>query len=167
MILSIEQFEESWTDQWAGTHKMMAVLTDRSLSQPVTDDHRTLGRIAWHLVLSISEMMSRTGLKLTTITEDTPVPDSASEIANAYKKAAAELQAQVKANWDDAALKIEDDMYGQKWARGLTLQILINHEIHHCGQMTILMRQAGLKIPGLFGPAKEEWQQFGMTAPEI
>ncbi len=167
MILSIEQFDKSWTGQWKGTHKMMAALTDSSLSQPVTDDHRTLGRIAWHIVLSISEMISKTGLKLTIISEETPPPVSASKIAETYKTAATELQAQVKANWDDAALKIEDDMYGQKWARGLTLQILINHEIHHCGQMTVLMRQAGLKIPGLFGPSKEEWQQFGMTAPEI
>jgi uncharacterized damage-inducible protein DinB len=32
--------------------------------------------------------------------------------------------------------------------------------------MTVLMRQAGLKVPGIYGPSYEEWLQFGMKAPE-
>lgn len=31
----------------------------------------------------------------------------------------------------------------------------------------VLMRQAGLKVPGTYGPAKEEWQQYGMKEPKI
>jgi hypothetical protein len=33
--------------------------------------------------------------------------------------------------------------------------------------MTVLMRLAGLKIPGLYGPSKEEWSRYGMKEPEI
>jgi hypothetical protein len=29
-----------------------------------------------------------------------------------------------------------------------------------------LMRQAGLKVPGVYGPSREEWSQFGMPAQE-
>jgi len=58
-------------------------------------------------------------------------------------------------------------MYGEKWARGVTLHILLVHEIHHRGQMTVLMRQAGLKVPGVYGPAKEEWTQYKMPEPEV
>lgn len=50
-------------------------------------------------------------------------------------------------------------MYGMKWEKGFTLQILMHHEIHHRGQMTVLMRQEGLKNPGIMGPSKEEWEQ--------
>ncbi|MCK4657684.1 MAG: hypothetical protein KAT85_11650, partial [candidate division Zixibacteria bacterium] len=39
--------------------------------------------------------------------------------------------------------------------------------IHHRGQMTVLMRQAGLKVPGVYGPSMEEWEHFGMKKPEI
>ena len=46
-------------------------------------------------------------------------------------------------------------MYGQKWKKKFTLQALILHEIHHRGQITVLMRQAGLRVPGSYGPAKE------------
>jgi len=39
---------------------------------------------------------------------------------------------------------------------------LITHQAHHRGQMTVLMRQAGLKVPGVYGPAREEWAAMGM-----
>jgi uncharacterized damage-inducible protein DinB len=59
-------------------------------------------------------------------------------------------------------------MFGQfEWAKGFSLSMLINHQIHHRGQMTILMRQANLIVTGVYGPAKEEWSQMGMEAPAI
>jgi len=39
------------------------------------------------------------------------------------------------------------------------------HELHHRGQLTVLMRQAGLVVPGIFGPAQEEWTRYGMEPP--
>ena len=30
-----------------------------------------------------------------------------------------------------------------------------------------LMRQAGLKVPGLYGPAMEEWSAYGAPTPTI
>ncbi len=55
---------------------------------------------------------------------------------------------------------IEDDRYGDKWSRGKTLGMLVTHQIHHHGQLTVVMRLAGLKVPGVHGPAKEEWGKF-------
>jgi uncharacterized damage-inducible protein DinB len=58
-------------------------------------------------------------------------------------------------------------MYGEKWKRGVTLTVLVTHQAHHRGQMTVLMRQAGLRVTGVYGPAREEWAGMGMSAPEI
>lgn len=58
-------------------------------------------------------------------------------------------------------------MFGQKMSKGEILFFLIQHQIHHRGQMTILMRQAGLTVPGLYGPSKEEWAMKGMEAPKM
>ncbi len=33
--------------------------------------------------------------------------------------------------------------------------------------MTVLMRQAGLTVPGIYGPSKEEWANLGMEAPKM
>ena len=73
----------------------------------------------------------------------------------------------MKTRWDDAALQVEDDLYGETWKRGFTLTVLLNHEIHHRGQMTVLMRQAGLKVPGIYGPSKEEWAGYGTPEPPV
>jgi uncharacterized damage-inducible protein DinB len=53
-------------------------------------------------------------------------------------------------------------MYGSTWRRGDILASLVHHQIHHRGQMTVLMRQAGLVVPGVYGPAREEWAAMGM-----
>jgi len=111
-------------------------------------------------------MMMRVGFKFDGPTEKDPVPKTA-DMIDVYKKYAESLMNQIKADWTDETLEQEDDMYGMKWKRGLTLRILINHEIHHRGQLTVLMRQAGLKVPGVFGPAKEEWADNGMPEPEL
>ena len=62
MIHSIKEFTEYWTNESSNTRKLMAALTDTFLSQAVANDHRTLGRMAWHLIQSIPEMANRTGL---------------------------------------------------------------------------------------------------------
>lgn len=33
--------------------------------------------------------------------------------------------------------------------------------------MTVLMRQAGLTVPGIYGLSKEEWANLGMEAPKM
>lgn len=52
------------------------------------------------------------------------------------------------------------------WKRGTTLGIIISHQIHHRAQLTIVMRLNGLKVPGVYGPSKEEWKGYGMPAQE-
>ena len=167
MFISIEQFKQEWQAESDNTRKIFSVLTDESLKQPVAEGHRTLGRIAWHIVQSLTDIGERTGLKVEGPAEDVPLPASAEKIKNAYDTAAKSLLGQVTERWTDETLDMEDDMYGQKWKRGLSLYILLKHESHHRAQMTVLMRQAGLKAPGIRGPAKEDWSQFGAEPPQI
>jgi uncharacterized damage-inducible protein DinB len=68
----------------------------------------------------------------------------------------------VRERWTDAMLADELEMYGAKWKRTTVLASLVRHQIHHRGQLTVLMRQAGLAVPGVYGPAREEWAKMGM-----
>lgn len=167
MFVSIQDFVQAWKHEAEGTQRILDALTDESLSQAVTPQDRTLGRMAWHMTTSIHEMLSRTGLQFDAPEHDAPVPATAKEIADGYRQASEGLLKAIEAQWTDATLKETDDMYGEKWPRGMTLNVLIAHEIHHRGQMTVLMRQAGLAVPGVFGPSREEWSQFGMEAPTV
>jgi uncharacterized damage-inducible protein DinB len=167
MFRTISDFEYDWSQELEATQKILKHLTDKSLSRSVVPGGRTLGRLAWHITLSIPEMMSRTGLTVAGPKQDEPVPTSAKELFKAYNEAAISLLDEVKSRWNDKTLEETDDMYGQKWKRGKTLTALIFHQIHHRAQMTMLMRQAGLDVPGIYGPAHQEWVQFGMPEPAV
>lgn len=165
MFQHLDEFLQGYAQLSQGTQQLLDTLRDADLSRAVAEQHRTLGGLAWHIVVSQVEMMNRTGLGLSSIDADAPPPRTAREIADAYRRVAHELPEALRRQWTDASLRETDAMYGESWARGLTLRILREHEIHHRGQMTVLMRQAGLVVPGLFGPAREEWQSFGQQPP--
>lgn len=163
---SIDEFLKDWDFESQTTLKMMDNLTDDSLKQKVTSQGRSLGFIGWHLTESISEMIGRTGLKVFSPDMKHYSQTSSAHLCECYKNASESLVEKIKAGWTDETLLKEDDMYGEMWKRGFTLACLITHQTHHRGQMTVLMRQAGLKVPGSYGPSKEEWAAFGMQAPE-
>ncbi len=161
MFRTIADFETTWTQENERTSKLLEALTDASLAQQVMPEGRSLGRLAWHLLEGHGSIGVRAGLALEARFDETPQPSSAAEIAAAYDASAKAFLAAVKAGWTDADLPVEVIMYDRPWSRGMSLDILVMHEIHHRGQMTVLMRQAGLKVPGIYGPAREEWAATG------
>jgi uncharacterized damage-inducible protein DinB len=166
MFRRVQDFLETWGHERDSTLKILAALTDASLAQAVTTDHRTLGRLAWHVATTPAEMMERAGLKVGGPSHESPPPKTAAAIVATYDGAARAVADGV-ARWTDSGLEVEDDMYGQKWARGMTLLALVVHQAHHRGQMTVLMRQAGLSVPGVYGPSRDEWAKMGMQPPAI
>ncbi len=165
MYTDLALFIQNWKDESNGTIKLLSVLTDASLAKQVTPEGRSLGQIAWHITTTMEEMVSRTGLTFEAATETMPVPVHASRIVAAYKSTSDSMVKALEEHWTSETLLKTSDMYGQQWPNGQTLGILLTHQTHHRGQMTVLMRQAGLKVPGLCGPSKEEWAQFGMQEP--
>lgn len=167
MFTSISQFLELWEQEAQRTHTVFSALTDASLNQSTDADGRSLGRIAWHLAQTIPEMLHKVRLDVKGPKEDESPPSSAAKIASEYEAAGASAAEQIKKNWTDATLNDVDEMYGEKWTRGETLTVLVLHQVHHRGQMTVLMRQAGLRIPSFYGPVREDWAQWGMQPPAI
>jgi uncharacterized damage-inducible protein DinB len=166
MFRTIQDFLTEWTEENDSTRKIFMNLTDTSLKQKVSPEGRSLGHLAWHIVLTLGEMGDKAGLKVDAPPENAPDPARASVIIAAYEKGGASLASEIKQKWNDGMLFDEIDMYGQKWTRTAALSSIIKHQIHHRAQMTVLMRQAGLKVPGVYGPSREEWTQYGMTPQE-
>lgn len=166
MYHNLQDFINDWKYESEATLKVFNNLTDESLTKKVNENVRTAGRLAWHITTSISEMAQQTGLKFHTIDDKATVPAVVKEIVDKYKTASENLLSEIKEKWTDESLQEEDDMYGEMWKRGTTLEVIINHQIHHRGQLTVIMRLLGLKIPGIYGPAKEEWVNYGMPAQE-
>lgn len=167
MIRTVEDFERIWSQELEATQKVLKHITTDSLNKTFCPDVRSLGRLSWHLVTTIPEMMQRTGLTFTAVSPESPVPATAKEIFDAYNTAAISLLNNIKTSWKDETLLVEDEMYGEKWKRGATLLALVLHQTHHRAQMTVVMRLAGLGVPGVYGPAQHEWKAYGMAPPVV
>ncbi|HQF43500.1 MAG TPA: DinB family protein [Ignavibacteriaceae bacterium] len=166
MYYKLQDFLNDWKVESELTLKVFKNLTDESLTKKFDENVRTAGKLAWHITTSVGEMAHQTGLSFKAAEGNLPVPATAKEIVDAYKKASENLAAAIKSNWNDDSLSVEDNMYGEMWKRGTTLKVIVGHQIHHRAQLTIVMRLSGLRVPGIYGPAKEEWAGFGMPAQE-
>jgi uncharacterized damage-inducible protein DinB len=167
MYTSIAEFIQEWNQEAGSTQKVLDALTDNSLQQQVSSEDRTLGRIAWHIVTSTPGMLIEFGIKVEPVENSGTVPSSAKEMAETFRKVSANTIDAVKQQWTDDSLKEMVNVFGMTMPKAVTLSLLIKHIIHHRGQMTVLMRQAGLKVPGIYGPAREEWTHIGMDAPAL
>ncbi|HJU84098.1 MAG TPA: DinB family protein [Holophagaceae bacterium] len=173
MYRNIDDFRSHWQEEVTDTLKVLDAIHDAKLGQAVSPEHRDLRRLAWHLASSIVGLPAGMGLKVEGPRVgpqgedlDTP-PASMAGLRAAYATAAASLLEQVK-GWTDADLEIEHTFFGHLvWKRGYALQALEMHQAHHRGQMTVLLRQAGLPVPEFYGPTKEGWEKLGMMAPAV
>ena len=171
MFRCIDDFTACCKEEAAKTLAVLDAIPDAALGTAVAPEHRDLRRMAWHLVESLIEMPGRLGLEvegahLMQAGTMADPPASIKEIRDVYSRTSASLLERV-GGWSNADLEREDEMYGETWKRGFSFWVLITHQVHHRGQMTVLMRQAGLKVPGTYGPAKEEWGAIGMEAPAV
>ncbi|TDF94800.1 DinB family protein [Paenibacillus piri] len=162
MYTTINDFAEEWDREFQLTEEVLNALTDASLQQPVANERRTLGQIAWHLVMSV-QYMTYCGLVFDGLAEDAPVPESAAVIAQNYRKIGRSFLNAVKAQWSDEQLLISQNVMGEEWKNGATLRFILMHQSHHRGQMTVLMRQAGLRIPEVYGPTYDTWVDKGVA----
>ncbi len=161
MYRRIADFERQWDYERAATLKVLRALTEASLGREVAPGGRTLGRLAWHLVTGLSWSLQSAGLPTQGPARDAPQPALA-EIVRRYEEVAGGVVPAVKGAWSDDTPEQLLSIHGQHWPRGQALFALITHQAHHRGQMTVLMRQAGLQVPGVYGPAREEWAALAL-----
>ncbi|NOU90424.1 hypothetical protein GC102_32495 [Paenibacillus sp. LMG 31460] len=165
MFATVESFIKEYQQESATTQQLLDALTDESLQQPQAEGYRTLGFIAWHLVHNDKGMLHMAGLKFEAPSASSEPPSHAAAIADAYRATSQGIIEAVRTQLTDAKLQEVVHMFGMQWTISETLYNYVKHEIHHRGQLTILMRQAGVPVIGAYGPAKEQWANVGMPIP--
>lgn len=158
MYLTVQSFISDYKNEAAVTQKLLDSLTNASLKQEIAPGHRTLGELAWHIVPT-GGMLEPIGVKIQAPANN-EVPAAAEEIAEQYRATVQSLLDGIS-DWDDEKMQETKEVFGFQWKNGMTLSLFVKHEIHHRGQLTVLMRQAGLPVTGAYGPSKEEWSDMG------
>lgn len=167
MYRKISDFLAEWKYEAASTEKLLSHLTDAALQKKFDDNVRSISILTWHVVVSINEMLSHAGITgIEGPKTDAPPPKTVKEVVDAYHAASHSVFKVIPEQWKDNALEDKVNMYGEQWSKGQVLSVLIRHQTHHRGQLTVLMRLAGLKIVGIYGPTKEEWANMNMPAME-
>ncbi|MED4017052.1 DinB family protein [Sutcliffiella cohnii] len=156
MYRTVNDFLVDWSNSSHGTLRVLEALTDEKLDQSIVEGHSSLGWLGWHIVTSTAFFANLAGLDVKSPGSEKSVPTSANEIANAFRKIIDELKLEVDRKLTDEKLLEEVESFGRTTPRGALLKVLMDHSIHHRGQMTVLLRQAGLQVPGVMGPTKED-----------
>lgn len=165
MYITVSDFIKEWNREAMLTQKVLDGLTEDSLQQQVYPEGRTLGRIAWHFTTNIPDYLTHFGLKMQKADNEENVPASAKVIADTFKKLSEEAALAIEQQWSDDSLSQTQKAFGREKTNAQILMGLIKHIVHHRGQLTILIRQAGLKPFGVYGPSKEDWVNLGVTNP--
>nr|WP_138752876.1 DinB family protein [Paenibacillus sinopodophylli] len=160
MTMTIETFAAEWMKEAELTERVLIALTDESLQQQIDAERRTLGDLAWHLVTSI-HFMRGLGLDFDHIDDRSELTNSAIGIAEEYRRLNQAFLQAVRQQWTDESLHVFHAIAGEEWRNDESLRYSLMHQAHHRGQMTVLMRQAGLKTPPLYGPTYETWIEQG------
>ena len=149
-----EDFVEDWINSAKGTLKVMQAIPDDKMDVAIVEGHNSLGWLSWHLVNVAGAFGHFAGLQIPAPGPDMAQPETMAEIAEkyemiieAYKKEVASLTAEQLAE--------EVPAFGGTMKRGQLLRLIITHQTHHVGQMTVLLRQSGLKVPPVMGPTQE------------
>lgn len=155
-------FVEEWKMETELTLKIFSAVPDNKMEEKVNENVRSLGFMAWHITQTLTEMCNKAGIFSEDKLEGYQVPSTMKDISEIYKKYSDIIVAEIENNWTDESLSEQVNMYGEMWEKRQVLNVLIKHQIHHRAQMTVVMRLLDVKVPGIYGPSKEEWAQFGM-----
>jgi uncharacterized damage-inducible protein DinB len=166
MYRHINDFLTDWQQESANTNLVFTNITEETKAIKVHSGVRSLERLAWHLVQTITEMGTKAGLFDEDPLEHQPAPSTFTQITAEHQHYNGLLAHAVSTRWTDDNLAEEVDMYGQSWTKGQVLKVLVGHEAHHRSQMTVIMRMVGLRVPGLYGPSQEDWAAMGIPAME-
>lgn len=166
MYVTVQDFVQEWNKEAELTQGVLDALTDESLGQQVYPEGRTLGRIAWHFVSNIPDYLNEFGIKMDKVANPDEVP-SAKEIADTFRTVSSAAAKALEEQWTDESLRKVQNAFGRMESNASILMGLIKHIAHHRGQATVLMRQAGLGIPAVYGPSKEGWVKLGVQQPPL
>ena len=108
MYRRIDDFTRAWQMESEATLKVLRALTEPALAQKMGPEGRTLGFLAWHLVLTLPEMMQHAGVPVTGPAHDAPPPPLA-EIVRQYEESARAIGEGLPKAWNDAMLDDSGD----------------------------------------------------------
>ncbi|MCC7479137.1 DinB family protein [bacterium] len=157
MFNSTQEFIPAYGYESEITERVLRALTNEALAQSKGEGDQNAADIAWHIATAPRYMFNQIGWDVPPMTEwGTPAGLTVEQIVNEYCANRDRVKAEA-AKVSDADLQKVHHVFGMlDWPAWMMLQAQLVHEAHHRGQLSVLMRQAGLTVPSIYGPNKEQ-----------
>lgn len=151
-----QEFVQSYSAESGITEKVLRALTQESLSRNKGEGDQNAADIAWHIATAPRYIFGQIGWDLPPVTEwGTPEGLTVEQIVNEYCANRDKVRDIAAATSDEDLQKVHHVFGSYDWPATMLLSAQIVHEAHHRGQLSVLMRQAGLTVPSIYGPNKE------------
>ena len=146
------------------TRKLLERLPDGKLSWAPHPKSYTLGRLAKHLATLpawIAGTLLADGFDLGTAPPSGEPPKATAEIVEAFDENVGKAKA-VLAQLDDArataawTLSMNGKTLLQMPRIAFVRSLLLNHSVHHRGQLSVYLRLLDVPVPPLYGPTADE-----------
>jgi uncharacterized damage-inducible protein DinB len=157
MYRQLDDFLSAYAHESQTTQRVLESLTDDSLGHQKAPGDTSIAELAWHIATAPCYMLNHEGLDLK-FEHVPPAGLTAAQIVDEYKRVNTAVMSGVKEKLGDADLTRSAKWFGYEFPLGVWLNMVPNHEIHHRGQLSAMMRNAGLKVPNIYGPNKEEFE---------
>ena len=155
MYRNLNDFIQEWEKNCAGTLAIFESITDEKKYVSIVEGHSSLEFLSWHLTAAPAYFLGQAGFSLEVELDPINTPATISEIISKYKAVSDNVVKVVQENLSDEKLLTEVTSHGQLTPIGAILRLMVDHQTHHRAQMQVLLRQAGLPVPGVMGPTKE------------
>lgn len=156
MIHNAQEFLEGYGWESETTAKLLGNVTNASMGLEKAPGHLNLGQLAWHIASAPAMMLRQTEFDLPDHGWAPPADLSAAKIQQTYASDTAAIKEQVAKKTPEDLARVFHVFGMMDWNVNQMLGALIVHEVHHRGQLSVLMRQAGLVVPSIYGPNAEE-----------
>lgn len=156
----IDTFRREWDREAKSTARVLESLPEDHYDFRPDPKGRSIGEMAWHLAeidYYFSHGVSNRDFAMESKTAEIERPRAIRELAPRYQRVhekAVERLKELKESDLDEAIAFFDG--SPMPIRHILWGAILNHLIHHRGQLILMSRMAGGKPPGIYGPNREE-----------
>jgi len=157
-----ETFRRIWDREFRTTVSVFQSFPADQLDAKPHERSRTVRDLAWQCVIDervIAAILSKTEHDLRNVPPGPPPPEAMEEIVAAYESAHSEAVEKLnRLPAEKFGRTVTSILASGEWKMPQPEALWANvmDQVHHRGQLTIYLRQAGGKVPSIYGPSGDQ-----------
>jgi len=159
MYRQIDDFLSAYGFESQTTTKVLGALTNDKLSSQKAPGDTSAAELAWHIATAPAYMINHEGAGIE-FAYAPPENVTVEQLVAEHQRVNAAVCEACKTKLAGRDLTQPATWFGMTLPLGVWLNMIPNHEVHHRGQLSAIMRNAGLKVPSIYGPNKEEFEEM-------